>query len=165
MFGASEMKQLSSRCVILLAIGAILSACSADEKVPAGESTANKLELSLGDDEYKLPIELCQVAVRFVMVKGWQGESSAAMNFDGQTTNVSFQHHFEEGGIHYRDQWDSGSDAVHSTDGHTVTASGTIKNVARYRLEDGQSNEWVRLDESSSPGERPFELSATCTKT
>jgi hypothetical protein len=84
---------------------------------------------------------------------------------NGQMTNVRFQRHFEEGGIHYRDQWDSDSDAVHSTDGHLVTACGTTRNVGRYRLEDEQSDHWVRLDESSLLGERPFELFATCTKT
>jgi hypothetical protein len=156
------VKQRLSHWVILLATALILGACGADQDTPGEESTANKLKFSVGDDAYELPVKLCQISVVFVMIKGWQGESSAALSYDGQSTNVSFEVDFEEGGVHLKDQWESQAEAEHSTDGFTVSSRGTVSNVSRYQRADGETDEWVRLDGPGPLGERPFELSANC---
>jgi hypothetical protein len=156
------MQKPPNTCVISLAICAILSSCGTDTGTPAAESPANNVELSVGNDHHALPIKLCQVAAGFVMIKGWQENSSVSLSYDGQETSVNFQQDFVQRGTHYRDEWQSQHDAEHSTDGSTVTASGTIKIVGRYRLEGGQEDKWVRLSEADPTRKRPFELSATC---
>ena len=159
------MKQLLSHWVMLLTTAVILSACGADNETPGEESAANELEFSVGDDAYALPIELCQISVVLVMIKGWQGETSAALSYDGQVTKVSFEVDFEEDGVRLKDHWESQAEAEHSTDGFTVSSRGTVSNVSRYRRADGVTDEWVRLDGPGPLGERPFELTATCTET
>jgi len=158
------VKQLLSHWAILLATAVILSACGADQEPPGEESTANKLKFSVGDDAYELPINLCQVSVVFVMIKGWQDESSAALSYDGQSTKVSFEIDFEEDGVHLKDQWESQAETEHSTDGFTVTSRGMVSNASRYRRADGETDGWVRLDGPGPLGERPFKLSANCTE-
>jgi hypothetical protein len=156
------MQQSLNPCVIFLAICVILTSCGTDTAPPAAESPENYVELSLGDDDYTLPIRLCQLAAGFVMIKGWRENSSVSMSYDGQETRVNFQQDFVQRGIHYRDEWQSQHDAEHSTNGSTVTASGTIKIIGRYRLEVGQEGKWVRLSESDPRRNRPFKLSVTC---
>ena len=158
------MQELLNRCVIFLATSVILSACGTDDQAPSAEDTANKIEFSIGDDRYALPIKLCQVSAGFVMIKGWQGVSSAEMSYDGQATNVRLEVEFNEDGVQYKDQWESQPAAEHSTDGFIVTSQGTVTNVSRYRLEDGEGDKWLRLDGSGPLGKRPFQLSANCTE-
>jgi hypothetical protein len=148
---------------MLLAAG-LLCACSADREASDEESVANQLEFSIGNDNFTLPIKLCQISVSFIMVKGWRDESSASMSYDGQSTNVSFQIDYDSGGTQFRDQWESQDGSAHSTNGSAVTASGTINHVSRHRLEDANAQEWVRLEGPGPLGEQPFELSAICTE-
>lgn len=150
--------------VVMLVAAAILCACSTDEEVTEEETAANQLEFSIGDDDFRLPIKLCQVSAVFIMVKGWRGETSASMSFDGQSTNVSFQVDYELGGERFRDQWESEGGAEHSMSGSAVTASGTINHVSRHQLEDPQAEKWMRLEGPGPLGRQPFELSANCTE-
>ena len=159
------MPKILNSFVMMLVTAGILFACSSDKEVVEEESAADMLAFSIGDDEFELPIELCQISVIFVMVKGWRDASSASMSYDGQSTNVSFQVGYESDGIRFRDQWDSQEGTEHSTDGFSVTASGTVQHVSRHKLEDPDAEKWVRLEGPGPLGEQPFELSATCTET
>jgi hypothetical protein len=151
--------------VIMLSAAGLLFACSTEEPPPDDESAANQLEFSIGIDEFAVPIKLCQVSAGFVMIKGWHGESSASMSYDGQSTNVSLQVDFESGGTQFRDQWESVQGTEHSANGSSVTASGTVNHVSRHRLEDVEADKWVRLEGPGPLGQQPFKLSANCTET
>ena len=52
-----------------------------------------------------------------------------------------------------------------TTNGLSVTASGTVNHISRHRLEDAEADKWVRLEGPGPLGQQPFQLSANCTGT
>jgi len=131
------------------------------EDSPITTSDSSTIHLTLGGVNYDYPVTACKMMQGFAMVQGEDGDSGIAVQSDAASVAASFQHHFDEGGQHYWDQWDAKRGMDYFYDGEAISASGTMKRISR-RQRDSDGN-WQRLQDVERRSE-PFTITATCSQ-